>query len=519
MNILDTAAEPFVGLPRFVVRPWTALIALVLVVSGTFVSPTVSGAASPVCRTEASYRGLTALVSGVEPGEVLELFVDGVLADSTWANHGEESQTQLVAIAEDAEPHHFTVRIGEDATRILDCGTTVGVLPFPVGEWHCSIDGTIDGAPRIVRDLELWDALLVRDGEVVVPFEVPGALLDFSARPSTRHRYAMRFVGAQPTLEVPCGSITTPARTVAQRLATARYHEAIKLAPYVYVLQRPTCPGCDEPFGLYTTASEDNDIDPDEPLADDGGAEPPAEGCSPTDFSCFPNYRYDPPFEQQGTLPAGHPGLYPPRLLGGQLAKAIEAGRQVSITTDGRSAITSWSIDGFGGEIACTQFDTRPPELHDGTCDNYLDSFLVRDATNLPAILDSRDAPGATRGIFRLYHAYFGRAPDVAGARYWVDLHSRGLAPAAIADQFVASEESSLNWGAEGTTDFLDRIYENVLGRTPDPAGAEYWAGLIDAGMTRGEVIWWFAQSTEFRREYSYSPAYLTAHEDELVDR
>ncbi|MEZ5227597.1 MAG: DUF4214 domain-containing protein [Acidimicrobiales bacterium] len=49
-----------------------------------------------------------------------------------------------------------------------------------------------------------------------------------------------------------------------------------------------------------------------------------------------------------------------------------------------------------------------------------------------------------------------------------------------------------------------------MFGRPPDAAGAAYWTALIDDGLSRGQVIWWFAQSTEFRRQHPYSPSLLS---------
>lgn len=450
-------------------------------------------------------------IASVPEGVQIELFVDGVLMDRGFGA-GDDFESAVFAPAEDTEPHQFTVDIEGIAT--LDCDTVAALPAFARGSVSCQIDGVIDGIPQISHNAGAGEGVLVRDGAVIAPRDNGGGFADHSVVPSTRYSYAIRFVGAQPTLDIPCGTVRTPARTVAQRLATARHFEAIRLAPYVYVLQRPTCPGCSEPFKLYSTASAGTEL----PVDPDTGEELEPVECEYVDFSCWPDYRYEPPFAAQGTLPAGHPGLHPPRALGARLDEAIRAGKDVDFTTDGMGAFTSWTIDGYGAEITCTEFDTRPPELHSGSCTVHNLSGLVRDAPFIEAILGSRDTPGAARGILRLYNAYFGRAPDVVGARYWVDVHAGGYAPTAIAEQFIASEESRLNWGAETTADFVDRIYANVFGRAADPAGAAYWTALLDDRTSRGAVLWWFAQSIEFRTLHSYSWIYLDEHREALVD-
>ncbi|MBT8240109.1 MAG: DUF4214 domain-containing protein, partial [Acidimicrobiia bacterium] len=46
---------------------------------------------------------------------------------------------------------------------------------------------------------------------------------------------------------------------------------------------------------------------------------------------------------------------------------------------------------------------------------------------------------------------------------------------------------------------FVDRIYRNVLGRSPDESGFRYWTGLMDEGLTRAELLLYFSDSAEYR--------------------
>ncbi len=472
-----------------------AFVAVFLLASGVALVPLVArsspaGAVTALgCTIESGLDVSMVRLTGLVEGTPLELFVDGARLERSVALGATH---EFGVFAEDTQPHVVTVRIDGLAARTIECGTAQVPSSFPSDLATCSIDGVVDGAPRIDYRSARDNVVLVRNGEVLaVRREVPSTFVDLSARPSTRYRYALRFVGAQPTREIPGGSVTTPARTTAQRLATARYFESIQLAPYVYTTMRPTCAGCDEPFTTLSSVSD--------PTVS------PTEDCEPTDLSCFPDYVFDPPIVEQVTLPGGHPGLYPPRALGRVLAAAITAGKKVEFTTDGFGLLISWSIDGYGAEISCTEFDTAPPELRTGPCTEFTRTELVRDAPNLASILRARDTPGAARGILRLYDAYFGRTPDVGGARYWIDLNAQGLSPATIGDLFVASRESQLSWHAETTSAFLDRIYANVFDRRPDAEGAAYWTAQIDNGLSRGQVIWWFAQSTEFRGQHPYS--------------
>ncbi|MEZ5227598.1 MAG: hypothetical protein R2710_13245 [Acidimicrobiales bacterium] len=408
------------------------LLATTLVVAGESVP--AGAVTQPSCTSAPGLSASTIRLSGVPDNTLVEVFVDGALIEAFGVSGG---RSDVGIPAEDTEPHAVTVRLDADPQRIVDCGPVAALPAFPSDIATCSIEGVVDGAPRIPYSFSAVSTpVLVRNGQVIATRDDLGTYVDLSAMPSTKYRYALRFVGAQPTLEIPCGTVTTPARTTAQRLATSRYFESIRLAPYVYLNMRPTCPGCDEPFELYSAVSGSS-------------LTPPVEDCDFTDLSCFPDYVFDPPLEMQGSLPIGHPGVYPPRALGRALAAAISAGKQVELTTDGFGLISSWSIDGYGAEIACVDFDSRPPDFGDTACDLFGQTALVRDAPDLLGILYAHDSPGVARGILRLYDAYFGRTPDVAGARYWVDLAAQGLAPTAIADLFVASRESELSWEAE----------------------------------------------------------------------
>jgi hypothetical protein len=46
----------------------------------------------------------------------------------------------------------------------------------------------------------------------------------------------------------------------------------------------------------------------------------------------------------------------------------------------------------------------------------------------------------------------------------------------------------------------VTRLYQNVLGRSPDTAGFNFWKGQLDTNaMTRGQVMLYFSESAEYR--------------------
>lgn len=102
--------------------------------------------------------------------------------------------------------------------------------------------------------------------------------------------------------------------------------------------------------------------------------------------------------------------------------------------------------------------------------------------------------------VIRFYAAVFARIPDNGGIRFWLDQYDTGeWSTRRIADFFVTSDEFKALYG-ENTTNaqFVDAVYPNVLGRTPDQEGRSFWIGYLDAGNSRAEMILLVSNSPEF---------------------
>ena len=97
--------------------------------------------------------------------------------------------------------------------------------------------------------------------------------------------------------------------------------------------------------------------------------------------------------------------------------------------------------------------------------------------------------------VARLYQAYFLRAGERDGVRYWI---GSGLSYRAISDAFAASPEFQQRYGSVGDAAFVDLVYSNVLGRGADAAGRAYWLRELGRGVTRGQIMLGFSESTEF---------------------
>ncbi len=113
-------------------------------------------------------------------------------------------------------------------------------------------------------------------------------------------------------------------------------------------------------------------------------------------------------------------------------------------------------------------------------------------------VLATAPAWAAKRGpLSRLYIAYFKRLPDAGGIDYWLGRMNGGLTLNAVSAEFAKSSEFRTLYGNTSNSAFVTLVYQNVLGRSPDAAGLDYWIDKIEGGMTRGTVMTNFSESPE----------------------
>lgn len=85
--------------------------------------------------------------------------------------------------------------------------------------------------------------------------------------------------------------------------------------------------------------------------------------------------------------------------------------------------------------------------------------------------------------LAKVYVAYFNRAADAEGLYFWADKLAKGMDMPTIASYFSESAEAkALYPNTADTSDFVTAVYANVLGRTPDAAGFDFWTKALDTG-------------------------------------
>ena len=106
----------------------------------------------------------------------------------------------------------------------------------------------------------------------------------------------------------------------------------------------------------------------------------------------------------------------------------------------------------------------------------------------------------ASGEMFRIYNAAFSRFPDNNGLKYWIKQYSEGLDNHEIVSKsFLGSNEFINKYGSDLTNEaFVEKLYINVLGRTYDQEGYNYWTGNLNNNVEeRWSVLWNISQSNE----------------------
>ncbi|MBX3284126.1 MAG: DUF4214 domain-containing protein [Actinobacteria bacterium] len=103
--------------------------------------------------------------------------------------------------------------------------------------------------------------------------------------------------------------------------------------------------------------------------------------------------------------------------------------------------------------------------------------------------------------VLRLYKAYFLRDPSQKEIDYWAERYaSRRASLPSISEFFARSSEFRNRYGSLTDAEFVELVYRNVLGRSPDAAGLQHWVNALRKGQGRGSVMLGFSESGEFQR-------------------
>lgn len=94
--------------------------------------------------------------------------------------------------------------------------------------------------------------------------------------------------------------------------------------------------------------------------------------------------------------------------------------------------------------------------------------------------------------LAELYTTFFNRAPDATGLAYWVNEISTGkLTLAQVAKNWTTQQAEGLASlpSTLTNTQFIDKIYANILGRTADTSGSTYWLNQLNSGAVTRDTF------------------------------
>ena len=134
---------------------------------------------------------------------------------------------------------------------------------------------------------------------------------------------------------------------------------------------------------------------------------------------------------------------------------------------------------------------------------NALATGLMSKGDLIESLRSSTDNLTNVDPTARLYRAFLGRTPDAGGLKFWLGRRRSGSWNLTrIADSFATSNEFKTKYGSLTNRQFVTRIYTDVLGRTADQAGVDYWTKKLDTkARTRGGVMVGFSESSEYKRK------------------
>lgn len=124
---------------------------------------------------------------------------------------------------------------------------------------------------------------------------------------------------------------------------------------------------------------------------------------------------------------------------------------------------------------------------------------LTRSAV-VEAFTNSPEFEGGAGAVANLYYAFFLRAPDPGGLRFWTATLRMGSTLAQIAQTFANSPEFFARYGQLPDAQYVDLLYRNVLGRNAEPGGLAFWETVLARSeRTRGDVAVALLQSDEYK--------------------
>ncbi|WP_162560980.1 DUF4214 domain-containing protein [Methylobacterium durans] len=104
---------------------------------------------------------------------------------------------------------------------------------------------------------------------------------------------------------------------------------------------------------------------------------------------------------------------------------------------------------------------------------------------------------GSTGGeVYALYNGLLERNPDPS-SDYWLTLLTQGASLEEVTQGILTSPEGQTHINAPDTAGYVEQLYQTVLDRPSDPAGAAFWIASLNSGLSRAAAADGFVFSAE----------------------
>jgi hypothetical protein len=136
----------------------------------------------------------------------------------------------------------------------------------------------------------------------------------------------------------------------------------------------------------------------------------------------------------------------------------------------------------------------------------YWGAQLDAGATRAEVALGIEQSQEGHAALIRdLYHQFLHRDAEPAGLAYWEAAFDSGATAQDVEAGILGSDEYVTNFGGGTQAGFVSAVYQDVLGRSVDPSGASYWAGVFASGATPAQVAQGILTSDEARTNFVQS--------------
>ncbi len=127
--------------------------------------------------------------------------------------------------------------------------------------------------------------------------------------------------------------------------------------------------------------------------------------------------------------------------------------------------------------------------LNEGNSNRFLTPAQQQQVARMQVVqLIQSSVEYRTEEVQNLYQSILDRPADTGGLNAWVAFLGNGGTEEQVEENLMGSAEFvALNGGTAAT--FVTAVYNELLGRNPDPAGGAAWVNLLNAGASTESVV------------------------------